>query len=95
MNNSNYKFLLVQGRAIPQTDNSLQSFPSNWKEEFPLIRKLGFSGIEWIYDVFSENFNPIMNTSGRDEIFELSNQYNVNLENIVFTKTLLIQIRQT
>ena len=81
---NNFKFLLVQGRTLPQIGEQLQYFPNNWKEEFPLIRKLGFSGIEWIYDVFSENFNPIMNTSGRDEIFELSNQYNVNLENIVF-----------
>ena len=42
----NHKFLLIQGRSIPQTDNSMQYFPSNWKEEFPIINKLGFSGIE-------------------------------------------------
>ena len=48
------KFLLVQGRALPQTDESLQSFPSNWMDEFPLIQQLGFDGIEWIYDKKSE-----------------------------------------
>ena len=48
------KFLLVQGRALPQSDESLQSFPFNWSDEFPLIQQLGFDGIEWIYDKKSE-----------------------------------------
>ena len=84
MNNSNYKFLLVQGRAISQTDNLLQSFPSNWKEEFPIINTLGFSGIEWIYDKHSELSNPILTENGRKDILYLSKKNNVNLENIVF-----------
>tara|TARA_B110001454_G_scaffold217331_1_gene242421 strand:+ start:1053 stop:1910 length:858 start_codon:yes stop_codon:yes gene_type:complete len=84
MNNSNYKFLLVQGRAISQTDNSLQSFPSNWKEEFPIINTLGFSGIEWIYDKNSELSNPLLTENGRKDMMYLSKKNNVNLENIVF-----------
>jgi L-ribulose-5-phosphate 3-epimerase len=84
VNNSNHKFLLVQGRAIPQTDNSLQYFPSNWKEEFPIINKLGFSGIEWIYDKKSESSNPLLTETGRKEMLYLSKKNNVNLENIVF-----------
>ena len=65
---SQLKFLLVQGRAIPQIGEHIQYFPSNWKEEFPLIRPLGLSGIEWIYDKKSEEYNPILSKSGRNEI---------------------------
>ena len=55
------KLLLIQGRALPQSDELLQSFPSNWMDEFPLIEQLGFDGIEWIYDKKSEYNNPILN----------------------------------
>ena len=81
---NNYKFLAVQGRTIPQIGNSMQYFPSNWKEEFPIISKLGFYGIEWIYDKNSEFTNPILTKNGRKEISELSKKNNVILENIVF-----------
>jgi L-ribulose-5-phosphate 3-epimerase len=78
------KFLLVQGRALNQNDESLQSFPSNWMEEFPLIEKLGFNGIEWIYDEKSEYNNPILNLQEHQNMKMISKKYNVSLENIVF-----------
>ena len=80
---SQLKFLLVQGRAIPQIGEHIQYFPSNWKEEFPLIRPLGLSGIEWIYDKKSEEYNPILSKSGRNEIINYSKKFNVELENVV------------
>ncbi len=78
------KFLLVQGRTLPQIDEYLQSFPSNWMDEFPLIEQLGFNGIEWIYDKKSEDSNPILNSNEYSKIQSLSKKYNVSLENIVF-----------
>jgi L-ribulose-5-phosphate 3-epimerase len=77
-----FKFLLVQGRALPQ-EESMQCFPSNWKEEFPLIKKLGFYGIEWIYDKKSETTNPILTETGRNEMIKYSLKNQVSLENIV------------
>ena len=84
MNHKNYIFLLVQGRAIPQMGNLMQSFPSNWKDEFPIINKLGFSGIEWLYDKKSELTNPVLTKTGRMEMSYISKKNKVNLENIVF-----------
>jgi L-ribulose-5-phosphate 3-epimerase len=84
MKKSKKNFLLVQGRSIPQKNDLLQYFPSNWKEEFPIISKLGFSGIEWIYDKNSESSNPILTETGRKEMLYFSKKNNVNLENIVF-----------
>jgi L-ribulose-5-phosphate 3-epimerase len=80
----NSKFLLVQGRALDQKDESLQSFPSNWIDEFPLIEKLGFDGIEWIYDKKSEQTNPILNLQEHLNIKKISKKHNILLENIVF-----------
>lgn len=78
------KFLLVQGRALPQTGESLQSFPSNWMDEFPLIQQLGFDGIEWIYDKKSEFTNPILDSNESQKIQTISKKHHVSLENIVF-----------
>jgi len=79
-----FQFLLVQGRGLKQESNLMQYFPSNWKEEFTIIQKLGFYGIEWIYDKKSESTNPILSDLGRKDMKELSQKYNVKLENIVF-----------
>jgi L-ribulose-5-phosphate 3-epimerase len=84
MNDLHYKFLLVQGRSLPQINNSMQCFPSNWKDEFPIINKLGFSGIEWIFDKQSELSNPILTETGRKKMLYLSKKNNISLENIVF-----------
>ena len=78
------KFLLVQGRALPQSDESLQSFPFNWSDEFPLIQQLGFDGIECIYDKKSEFTNPILDSEESQKIKSISKKFNVSLENIVF-----------
>lgn len=78
----NPKFLLVQGRALLQSD-TMQSFPYNWEEEIPLIQQIGFSGIEWIYDKKSQNYNPITTKQGQEKIKEITTKYNIKLENIV------------
>lgn len=84
MSQSKFKFILVQGRSLPQINESLQYFPVNWKEEFPIIQSLGFTGIEWIYDKESELTNPILTKMGRNDMSHFSKKYNVELENIVF-----------
>src|SRR5690349_445630 len=61
----------------------MQSFPNLWKDEFSIIRDLGFDGIEWIYDKKSELYNPILTVNGRNEMQNISTQFHVSLENIV------------
>lgn len=78
------KFLVVQGRTITQTEEQIQYFPKNWEEEFPIIQELGFDGIEWIFDKKSENTNPIVIEQEHQKIKDISEKFNVSLENIVF-----------
>jgi len=81
---SKAKFLVVQGRALKQTEDVIQHFPDNWQDEFPIIKKLGFYGIEWIYDKKSDHTNPILTSSGQKKMKLVSSQYGIKLENIVF-----------
>ena len=74
----------MQGRALKQIEESIQYFPDNWKDEFPIMKELGLYGIEWIYDKKSELSNPILDVSGREEMESTSIKYNIKLENIVF-----------
>jgi L-ribulose-5-phosphate 3-epimerase len=84
MTQSKFSFILVQGRSLSQIKDSIQYFPVNWKEEFPIIESLGFDGIEWIFDKDSELTNPLLTKIGRNEMLNFSKKYNVKLENIVF-----------
>ena len=84
MSFNQFKHILVQGRALKQTKERVQYFPDNWQDEFSLINKLSFDGIESIYDKASEKTNPILFNDGRNQMVEISNQYSVDLENIVF-----------
>ena len=51
---------IMQGRLVPPEPASFQAFPrTRWREEFALARAAGLQSIEWIYDVYSEDINPI------------------------------------
>jgi hexulose-6-phosphate isomerase len=51
---------IMQGRLIPPKPGRFQAFPrTRWREEFPLARAAGLQTIEWIYDVYGEDVNPI------------------------------------
>lgn len=84
MSTNSFNFILVQGRTLSQSTPQIQYFPTEWKDEFPVINELGFNGIEWIYDQISESTNPFLSDSGRIEMISQSTSYSVLLENIVF-----------
>ena len=86
LNLLNCKFLVVQGRTLKQTKNKIQYFPIDWKNEFPILSKLSFDGIEWIYDKYSESTNPLLSQTGQSEMVTISKQFNIELENIVFDR---------
>ena len=63
---------VMQGRLVPPEDGRFQSFPrSRWRDEFVLASAAGLDAIEWIYDTFGEDVNPIASDSGIDEILLL------------------------
>lgn len=50
----------MQGRLVPQEPGRLQAFPRDrWKQEFTLAAQVPLSYIEWIYDLYGADSNPL------------------------------------
>jgi L-ribulose-5-phosphate 3-epimerase len=51
---------ITQGRLLPPEPGHFQAFPrTRWREEVALAAAAGLQSIEWIYDVYGEDVNPI------------------------------------
>jgi L-ribulose-5-phosphate 3-epimerase len=71
---------IMQGRLLPPTDGRIQCFPcDSWEFEFALAEKARLDCIEWIYDLYGENFNPISMDAGIDKIKSLSKKHDVKI----------------
>jgi len=70
----------MQGRLVPPEPNRFQSFPrSSWEKEFGLAQQAQLECIEWIYDAYGEDVNPIQNDEGVKKILELSDKYGIKI----------------
>src|SRR5215469_2554389 len=64
---------VMQGRLVPPEGGHFQSFPRlRWRDEFALAAAAGLNAIEWIYDSFGEDMNPLASDAGIDEMRQLS-----------------------
>lgn len=53
---------IMQGRLIPPEPGHFQAFPrERWREEFELAKTVPLSYIEWIYDLYGADVNPLKN----------------------------------
>jgi L-ribulose-5-phosphate 3-epimerase len=60
---------VMQGRLSPPEASRFQSFPrQSWREEIGRAREAGLSYIEWIYDEYGAEFNPVTTEEGAAEI---------------------------
>jgi hexulose-6-phosphate isomerase len=74
---------IMQGRLLPPTDNRIQCFPrQNWPEEFERGAKAGIDCIEWIYDLFGADINPIATDAGITQMKALTQKYGVQVLSI-------------
>ena len=70
----------MQGRLSPVTKGKIQEFPwKNWRQEFQLANKLGFSIMEWTLDQEKLYENPLMIENGRQEIKRLCQEFNIRI----------------
>ncbi len=88
----------MQGRLVPPENGSIQCFPrNNWKKEFENAAKAGLTSIEWIFDVYGEDVNPIRTSEGLKEMKELSEKNTVVVRSICadyFMEKLLIRVNE-
>jgi L-ribulose-5-phosphate 3-epimerase len=71
---------IMQGRLIPPMDGRFQCFPrGRWAEEFPLAAEAGLQAIEWIYDAYGAEENPIASAAGIAQIKSLSETHRIGV----------------
>lgn len=74
---------IMQGRLVPPTDNRIQCFPrERWADEFALASQAGLNCIEWIYDLYGADVNPLATDAGVEKLKELARQHNVKILSI-------------
>lgn len=74
---------IMQGRLLPPEPGRFQAFPrSRWEAEFPAAAAAGLATIEWIYDVYGAEVNPIGTDAGVERIRELSRQTGVAVRSV-------------
>jgi hypothetical protein len=54
------KLGIMQGRLSLPVDNAMQEFPTDWKNEFVLLKRTGLCHIDWIVTKKSFKSNPIL-----------------------------------
>jgi L-ribulose-5-phosphate 3-epimerase len=71
---------IMQGRLIPPEPERFQAFPrTRWQQEFALASAAGLQSIEWIYDVYGEDVNPIATAEGIRSMQRLAAEHGVSV----------------
>lgn len=74
---------IMQGRLVPPVEGRFQCFPrNNWAVEFALAKQAGLSAIEWIYDVYGADANPLASDTGLQHIRALSLQHGIGVRSV-------------
>jgi hexulose-6-phosphate isomerase len=74
---------IMQGRLVPPTDNRIQCFPRlHWADEFELGANAGINCIEWIYDFYGADVNPIATDAGIAQMKALTRKTGVQVLSI-------------
>jgi len=77
------QFSIMQGRLVPPSDGRFQCFPrERWRDEFALAQAAGLTGIEWIYDLYGADANPLATDDGLKLIDALSAETGVTVRSL-------------
>jgi hexulose-6-phosphate isomerase len=77
------KLGIMQGRLVPPEAGRFQSFPrKRWRDEFPLASAAGLNTIEWIFDAYGEDVNPIATADGIRDLLGLCERHGVTIESV-------------
>jgi len=73
----------MQGRLVPPVDGELQAFPlENWADEFPFAVQASLDCIEWIFDLGTEDQNPIYHDNGLAQLKSLSEAHGIEIRSV-------------
>lgn len=70
----------MQGRLVPPVDGRIQCFPrESWADEFALAAQARLDCIEWIYDEYGADANPVATDDGIDAMLHLAEVHGVRV----------------
>jgi len=74
---------VMQGRLVPPEGGHFQSFPrERWRDEFGLAAQAGLNAIEWIFDVYGKESNPLAHDAGVAEMRAFSKQTGIAVRSV-------------
>jgi L-ribulose-5-phosphate 3-epimerase len=74
---------IMQGRLLPPEGGTLQCFPrSRWTDEFDLAAMVPLEYIEWIYDSYGAENNPLSKSGGIQQLKSLIDSTGVAIASI-------------
>ena len=81
---ANDKLGFMQGRLSAPIEEKIQAFPPDtWKNEFALGQKLGFTCMEWIFEVPNIDRNPFYTDLGIEEIKKAKKEFGISINSVV------------
>jgi hexulose-6-phosphate isomerase len=74
---------IMQGRLLPPEGGHFQCFPrERWRDEFTLAAQAGLNAIEWIFDLYGEDVNPLTSDAGVAEMHALSEKSGIAVRSL-------------
>jgi L-ribulose-5-phosphate 3-epimerase len=74
---------IMEGRLVPPEDGRFQSFPrEQWKIEFAHAARVPFDYIEWVYDLYGHDVNPLGNAAGIEELTTFTASTGVGIRSV-------------
>ena len=77
------KFGIMEGRLVPPEDGRFQCFPrQQWESEFAHAAKVPFDYIEWVYDLYGHDVNPLGTAEGTERLKQLAASTGVSIRSV-------------
>jgi L-ribulose-5-phosphate 3-epimerase len=74
---------IMQGRLVPPEEGRFQSFPRlGWQEEFTRGTQVPIQFIEWIYDEYGYDVNPLASSEGVQTLRQISASSGIRLVSV-------------
>lgn len=74
---------VMQGRLVPPEGGHFQSFPRvRWRDEFAFAKNAELDAIEWIYDEYGEDANPLASDTGINEMLSLAQENKIVIRSV-------------
>jgi L-ribulose-5-phosphate 3-epimerase len=77
------KLGIMEGRLVPPEDGRFQCFPrTQWESEFAHAAKVPFDYIEWVYDLYGHDVNPLGSAAGTERVKKLAESTGVSIRSV-------------